>query len=151
MQCAVFIFSLPTVSPVSFSRCLGCLWYYQAVEFPFTKSFTVGKFFLFTPLRQCAMTWNFTFKDFPLQPQVPLIASFVWVPEIWKATYCTASVPAAAWDQTGSSASPAHPASCHVYPPVTEIILCFPEWIGCDRTVTRSELNVCELILSELE
>ena len=66
MQCAVFNFSLPTVSPISFSRFLGCLWYYQAVEFPFTKSFTVGNsFLLFTPLHQCAVTWNFTFKDFP--------------------------------------------------------------------------------------
>lgn len=66
MQCAVCNFSLPTVSPISFSRFLGCLWYYQAVEFPFTKSFTVGNYFLlFTPLHQCAVTWNFTFKDFP--------------------------------------------------------------------------------------
>lgn len=66
MQCAVFNFSLPTVSPVSFSRFLGCLWYYQAAEFPFTKSFTVGNsFLLFTPLHQCAVTWNFTFRDFP--------------------------------------------------------------------------------------
>ena len=66
MQCAVFNFSLSTVSPISFSGFLGCLWYYQAMEFPFTKSFTVGNSFLpFTPLHQCAVTWNFTFKDLP--------------------------------------------------------------------------------------
>lgn len=55
---------------------------------------------------------------------------------------------AAAWDQAGSLASPAHPASCHVYPAVTEVILCFPKGIGYDTAVGRSELNVCELIVS---
>lgn len=67
MQCAVSNFSLPTVSPISFSRFLRCLWYYQVVELPSTNSLTLGKFFLLlTPLHQCAMSWKFTFKDFPL-------------------------------------------------------------------------------------
>lgn len=82
MQCAVFNFSLPTVSPVSFSRFLGCLWYYQAVEFAFTKSFTVGNFFLlFTPLHQCAVTWNFTFKDFP--PPAPSAINSIFCLSSW--------------------------------------------------------------------
>lgn len=82
MQCAVFNFSLPTVSPISFSRFLGCLWYYQAVEFPFTKSFTVGNFFLlFTPLHQCAVTWNFTFKHFP--PLAPSAINGIFCLSSW--------------------------------------------------------------------
>lgn len=80
MQYVVSKFSLPTVSSVSFSRFLGCLWYCNAVEFPFTKSFTVGKsFLLVTLLHQCSVTWNFTFKDFP-PPDLSAINSIFCLP-----------------------------------------------------------------------
>lgn len=149
MQCAVFNFSLPSVSSISFSRFLGCLWHYQAVEFPFTKSFTLGKFFLlFTPLPQCAMTGKFTFKDFP--PPAPSAINSIFCLSSWnlESHFCTAPVPGSCLGSGRQLCPPAHPASCHVYPPVTEIILCFPKWIGCDRAVARSELNDCEMILS---
>lgn len=149
MQCAVFNFSLPTVSSISFSRFLGCLWHYQAVEFPFTKSFTLGKFFLLlTPLPQCAMTGKFTFKDFP--PPAPSAINSIFCLSSWnlESHFCTAPVPGSCLGSGRQLCPPAHPPSCHVYPPVTEIILCFPKWIGCGRAVARSELNVCEMILS---